>query len=1277
MANNVQVLRGLASRYWKAIISVVTGIVAFIKIYYDYTKSSPAWQIGITIGIFLFVILIIRFPQIALRLTRWILGKPGPLPDLQVFRGPRPYFKGDHLPGRQAELNTCWQTIQSHCFFMLQGESGVGKSSFLNACLIPKIEEKFRVVETRIADDPFGRLVNAFLQKPYILSHEPQEAGAALDAITANSPVVLIIDQSEELFVTVKEETRLAFMTCLKTAVSHGQCRLILSIRNDFLDLMISLCRQTDPHQEVFNLGSFFELSAFSKEKGTSVLNEMLEPLHAGDPLRRQDLLHLSNKLAQELLRPPRDRRIFQGDKKSILPVELQITGMMIELIGTRTIIDRGLDYYGGKIGLLRSYIETTNDYVWRKTAVNGDKALLILRQLVSPARTKWTQTPAIIAAKLKLPARLVKGVLEAYSARFLVRRLPAAAGNDPKEDASMIPYELIHEHLVHVLMEAPQPVLQKARDAEERLQFWYKRTESVFLTGKAERGSTFKNKVRRLFAQPIPISETIRLWRFATAEDDRKMLKKNLRGYGARILAPLLPVMIVAAGFLYWTLTDKYAIDSIIEKAPTDEFVASPNEANFPLLRDWAKALINIHKIDVAFTTIKKIKDDHDRSMAFCIIAVQLAGMGDTQHADSAFVNALAIENIYWDDRQQEAVIALTTSMAGAGEEQVLYHQIQHIRGTHIRLCAFAGYMDGLYKAGKITPGHRMFTEILSIISDMDARQSKDAALLDLAENAAEAGRTADAGVALARFFQDTSYKDDECFQRLVNIVAVLLSHKDYPGALLTWKKAFAWQSNVCSHPLEEGIRKVMEEAGKAGQENDFYRAVRLAENPWFNAYFSEQMAIGLLMAGAWQLADSSMRSISAFPVKLKIYSSVIDSFICNKRLSDARQLLQQIEFEKIPPGDKAWPHGEPPVFNILTLLIRLKDYRRALALAKEHDNYTPANFPMCTRCEPQSPSGFVLAQMAAQGAFEEAYALAYQVPNKFERDHILSIIAIERLRAHRTEDACRLIDEVVAGAKTLMSTYDKGRMMASGAPDWMCNAEDPLVSIAEELVKQGFTAKAMEISSYLGDNKASTCSEIAAILARANKTDSLSSIILSLDDPHKSSGTAATIVSILADSGRIDGARLFLSYVRDGDDMSRAKAALAAYEARKGNFRNAGRIADSCSSPGDKIAAYTVILDQYAAKKSHPGAGAAYITSLTSSFTHRYRFILPAASLTDSSSLYPSVSSTSFSSCKSALTAACTIDRSVWRNAWTVAACQASSSKRSLSCTWRRYNR
>jgi tetratricopeptide (TPR) repeat protein len=801
-------LRQLGAHYWQPLVLLLTGIPALLNALRQFfpslsdlpvTASAPEKR-WIGIGVFAFVFVIIRFPRVAIAITRLLLPPPPPPSgEDPIFRGLRPYRREDRdtFFGRKADFDACWDGIQHHPFFYIEGESGCGKSSLLNAMLLPRAEERFQVIECRVADDPFGKVYHALLNQPYQKTNKAvgesdcyqaiealedkkstfwsetqtipgaqirqlqQALGSAfpnrekleilirteldenLDLIAGGTdlsdtifklikwaeargrlkelvekacrsnpdnpklklfvgqqshlPLLLCIDQFEELFVTVPDKTRVEFFTFLKEALEKGKIRLLLVLRNDFYDLLDRLCREVDPEQRILNLGHYHRLRAFKEGQAKVVLAAMLKPLQTEDPLAKQEMEGFQNALIAELLRPPRDKRLSQEDEKTVLPVELQTIGMMLEAIGDSNFSVARLRQKGGKAGLYRDYIETAKTYVLRKTAVPGERSLLILRELISPAGTKWAQTAQTIAKRRGWEEREVEKVLQAFADQFLVNPLP----EEPTGEDRGIRYELMHEHLVHVLKETPEPVLQKARDAEERLHFWAERTRVASETSGARKDKRLALKARLLaiFAQPIPFYETIRLWRYATDIQARGVLQRNLRGFISRSTVLFFSCALPILAWFTWTRSDAYQIHMIISEAPVVEAIDS---GEIEAVSEWLSALIVSGHLNMALEVIQKITNDHDKARVLTAISEALVKIGNTDKASIVALSVLkAVENLTSDNDRTSVLIALSEVLVKTGNADKVLKAIPMIRFDYHKAKALIIIAKVLMKTG------------------------------------------------------------------------------------------------------------------------------------------------------------------------------------------------------------------------------------------------------------------------------------------------------------------------------------------------------------------------------------------------------------------------------------------------------------------------------------------------------------------------------------------------------------------------------------------------
>ena len=138
-------------------------------------------------------------------------------------------------------------------FVVAIGASGSGKSSVVRAGLLPKLRagavpgsEHWLVATMVPGSDPFGEL-DAALRS--VASHDPGLRAAQPDehevlrlldaAVPPTQPVLLVIDQLEELFTQVRDEsTRQNFVGGLTRAVRRPDVniRIVATLRADFLD---------------------------------------------------------------------------------------------------------------------------------------------------------------------------------------------------------------------------------------------------------------------------------------------------------------------------------------------------------------------------------------------------------------------------------------------------------------------------------------------------------------------------------------------------------------------------------------------------------------------------------------------------------------------------------------------------------------------------------------------------------------------------------------------------------------------------------------------------------------------------------------------------------------------------------------------------------------------------------------------------------------------------------------------------------------------------------
>jgi len=766
----------------------------------------------------------LRFPRIISVLLTLAVAPPDVPGDLpRLFRGPVPYNSEDQsvFHGRRADIDQCWERIVSKRLFVLDGESGCGKSSLLNAALVPKARSHFRVVECRIANDPYGKLFAAVRQEPYnphhslprsALNDETQARNLQISRSfhsVGTAPFIIFIDQFEELFVTVPKSVQIEFLRTLKSLIEMEDLRLVVALRSDFLDLLVKAFVEVDPQGKTLDLGNYHTLRSFQPAQAQGVLENIFAPVVRGNALLIQRVDNFNRALTKDLLRPPIDKRVSRADRPSILPVELQTVCMVLEKMGADHFSESDFRRLGGKLGLYRRFIEDAKEYVWRKTGITGEKSLIVLRKLISPSMTKWSRTPESIARETKLSARYIKAVLDAFAEKYLVRLLV--------ENGSGPSYELMHEHLVQILADAPDPILQRLRDAEEQLRFFAERENSRVFYRANSRTSWAVRKTRDLLSQPLSFFDALRLRKFASDSASRWIVRRSLRSFIIRILFVSIPILIFTITWSAWIRTDAYQIRRILSEAPiqqVDPPVAGQNLPRFgqkfsSSLIDWASALVIANRPAAAIDVVSRIQDPQARLEASVALSEDLLASGKETEASRLLDEATAASPEIVDHaKRAESLVRLSNMLRkfgrGADADRALDAAQAACQKTEPSSFEFVEVADALFSAGRSELANQIVNEAL--ISDSVTDTSTLAGsgfgethLARLVGVLLKLGRSDDAKVLLAkanakfsRFKSNPEFQRDEStyptdFVALANLMMKVGMKSDAHSLLVT----------------------------------------------------------------------------------------------------------------------------------------------------------------------------------------------------------------------------------------------------------------------------------------------------------------------------------------------------------------------------------------------------------------------------------------------------------------------------------------------------------
>lgn len=351
--------------------------------------------------------------------------------------------------GRQQDVNRLIERLSrsDRKLTVIHGPSGVGKSSIVQAGLVPALKQ--RNIGDRIALPlllqgytdwvrDLGKDLAEQLKETQDLTllHPLNSPAAIIEQLRQNEErnllTVLIFDQFEEFFfVSPDIPKRRTFYDFLQACLNTSFVKVIFSLREDYLHYLLE-CEKYNNLETIDNnildRQIRYYLGNFSSEDTKSVIKNLTE----------RSQFHLEDALINELVRD------LAADQGEVRPIELQVVGAQLQAENITTL--QKYRQFGPKEKLVERFLEKAIEDCGTE---NERTARLVLYLLTDENNTRPLKTRAELTADLAgLDANkldLVLDILVGSGLVFLWPEVPAKR------------YQLVHDYLVPFIRQQEQ----------------------------------------------------------------------------------------------------------------------------------------------------------------------------------------------------------------------------------------------------------------------------------------------------------------------------------------------------------------------------------------------------------------------------------------------------------------------------------------------------------------------------------------------------------------------------------------------------------------------------------------------------------------------------------------------------------------------------------------------------------------------------------------------------------------------------------------------------